>query len=446
LAWSLRTFSSWLFAPRDNAPLVVFRIFFGALLFLEAAGAIATGWVYRVFVEPRFTFPIMGFQWLEALPGKGMYAYFALMAVAAVLVTVGFHFRAGLTVFTVLWSGSYVMQTTAYNNHYYLIILLCLLLLPTPAHADLSWDAEHNPTLRSRTCPRWCSLVFIAQAAIVYFYATIAKLYPDWLAAKPLAIWLSQRTDYPIIGGLYAQPWLKWVLAYGGILFDGLIIPLLLWQRTRLIALGMAILFHLFNSITFQIGIFPYLAMSLCIFFFPPERVRDTFSWLMRKGVAAPADSSPAQHRGLLLAFLSIFFLVQIALPLRHFLYPGNVHWTEEGHRMAWHMMLRTKSGRIHYVVKDPVSGKSWRVNPSAHLGAKQSDRIATRPDMIWQFAQRLARQYRDKGYPTVEVYAFTRVSLNGRPYQPLVNSEVDLAKAKWTWFQPLDWLVPLEE
>jgi hypothetical protein len=162
--------------------------------------------------------------------------------------------------------------------------------------------------------------------------------------------------------------------------------------------------------------------------------------------VAAPGDSTTTEHRNLTLTFLSVFFLLQIALPVRHFLYPGNVHWTEEAHRMAWHMMLRTKAGRIHYLVKDPLSGESWRVDPKDYLAPKQSERIATRPDMIWQFAQRLAREYRGKGHASVEVYAFTRVSMNGRPYQPLVDSTVDLAKAEWTWFRPLDWLVPLKE
>jgi len=76
-----------------------------------------------------------------------------------------------------------------------------------------------------------------------------------------MAIWLDQRTDYPIVGALYQQPWLKWVMAYGGLLYDGLVVPMLLWRRTRLLAVGASLVFHVFNSITFQIGIFPYLAV-----------------------------------------------------------------------------------------------------------------------------------------------------------------------------------------
>ena len=40
----------------DNAPLIVFRIFFGFLIACESFGAIFTGWVKQVFIAPQFTF------------------------------------------------------------------------------------------------------------------------------------------------------------------------------------------------------------------------------------------------------------------------------------------------------------------------------------------------------------------------------------------------------
>ena len=43
-----------LFQPIDNAPLIIFRIFFGFLLAAETFGAILTGWVYRNFIEPKY--------------------------------------------------------------------------------------------------------------------------------------------------------------------------------------------------------------------------------------------------------------------------------------------------------------------------------------------------------------------------------------------------------
>jgi vitamin K-dependent gamma-carboxylase len=434
-----------LFAEIDNGSLVAFRVFFGFLLFLESGGSIATGFVRKVFVEPPFTFSIVGFEWLRPLPGGGMYFYYAAMAAAALLVTAGAWFRPALLVFTLLWTGSYLMQTASYNNHYYLLILLCLLLLSTPAHAYFSYDAHRRPALRSLTCPRWCVLIFVVQTAILYFFAFVAKLDADWLAARPLAIWLAERTDYPIVGALYAQPWLPWVMAYGGLLYDGLAVPMLLWRRTRPLAVAFSLLFHLFNSITFQIGIFPYLAIGLCIFFFPPAAVRGRF--FPRKPAAVEgAVLTPPSRRRVVIAVGAAYFAVQIVVSMRHLLYPGNVNWTEEGHRMSWRMMLRTKWGRIHYVVRDPASGVSRRVEPADELSTEQAERLATRPDMIWQYARRLARQFADKGVENAEVYAFTEVSLNGHPPQPLVDSSVDLAKVDWDFFGHTDWILPVKE
>src|SRR5690606_39692624 len=122
--------------------LIFFRLIFGLLIFLESAGAIFTGWVKRVFVDPAFTFTFIGFEWLTPLPGYGMYFYYALMAVFGLMVMVGFFYRFALTSFTILWTATYLMQKTSYNNHYYLLILFCLIMLILPAHRWLSVDAK----------------------------------------------------------------------------------------------------------------------------------------------------------------------------------------------------------------------------------------------------------------------------------------------------------------
>jgi vitamin K-dependent gamma-carboxylase len=434
-----------LFTEVDNSTLILFRMGFGLFLFFESAGSIATGWVRRVFIEPDFTFPITGFDWPQPLSGPWMYVWYAVMAAAGLMVACGAWFRAALALFTVLWTGTYLMQTTSYNNHYYLLILLCVLLLTTPADADRSVHAHRDPSRRSSTCPRWCLTIFVLQTAIVYLFAFVAKLDADWLAGRPLAIWLAQRTSYPIIGPFYALPWLPRALAYGGLLFDGLVVPLLVWSRTRLVAVGISLLFHLFNSITFQIGVFPYLALSLSIFFFPPESVRARF-FPRRPPGAAGTIATRRRRQGPILALLGLYFAIQIVLPLRHWLYPGNVDWTEEGHRMAWRMMLRTKWGDVHYEVRDPQTGERWRVDPDDFLSPKQAARIAGQPNLVWQLAHLLERRYRAEGRADVEVYAFTRVSLNGRKPRPIVDSSVDLTAVEPSCFRASPWILPLAD
>ncbi len=446
-----RSLRTWLSEPVDNAPLVVFRLLFGLLLFLEAAGSIATGWVGEVYVNPAYRFPHMGFGWLRLLHGWGMYGFYAVMSLAGLLVMVGSRFRPALTAYTAMWALVYFGQTTRYNNHYYLLLLLCVLLLLTPANADLSLDAQQGRVRRTALCPRWCIGIFVAQVAIVYFYAALAKLEPDWLAGRPVGIWLQAKASYPVLGKLYVQPWFKWCLVYGGILFDGLVVPLLLWRRTRWLAVGLAVFFHLFNSYTFRIGIFPYMGIGFCLFFFPGDGMRRWLRttrlapWLAPPQPEANPTSPPAPMGAALTAFLVVYFVVQVLLPLRHHLYPGDSNWTEEGHRMAWRMMLRSKSGTAVLRVVDRESGDSWKVYPHKDLSEKQRTRIAAQPDMMWRYSRDIRERYEKEGRD-VAVYADTRVSLNGRPSQPLIDPEVDLSRAPWTWLEPLPWLVPLRE
>ena len=159
----MKKLTNYLFEEVDNSSLVLFRVFFGLLLTLETAGAIATGWVHESFIEPDFTFNFIGLDFLQPLPGNGMYFYFATMALLGIGVMLGYRYRWCLGGFTVLWSISYLMQKSHYNNHYYLLILLCLLMLMTPANRYLSLDVKRNPKIKSLTCPRWCYVFFILQ-------------------------------------------------------------------------------------------------------------------------------------------------------------------------------------------------------------------------------------------------------------------------------------------
>lgn len=443
-----RSWRNKLFEPVDNSPLIVFRVVFGLLAFLESGGAIATGWVKETFVDPKFAFTFIGFEWLQPLPGDGMYWYYAGMAAFGFLVMIGAFYRISLLAFTLLWSASYLMQKTHYNNHYYLLILLCLLMLCVPANRYFSVDVKRNPALRQLTCPTWCLLIFVLQLGIVYTYAGINKMYPDWLAAKPIAIWFANKTDYPLIGPLLGKAWMPWVVAYGGILFDSLVVPLLLWRKTRLVAFIGAVFFHLFNSAVFQIGIFPYLMLGMMVFFFPPETIRRLF--FKNKPALSTAENSFTQplfwQRNAIVFGFAAYFVVQLLLPLRHHLFPGEVNWTEEGHRLSWRMMLRAKSGHAHFLVKNPATNESWTVFPGQYLNRDQASTMATHPDMVWQFAGFLKKQYQQQGIPNVEIYAISQASLNGRPYQPLIDPQVNLAAVEWFPFQPASWLVPLKK
>ena len=434
--------STFLFKHIDNSSLVVFRILFGLLCFLESAGAVATGWVRRTLIEPEFTFNFIGFDWLQPLPGNWMYIYYTVMGVLGLLIMVGYKYRFSMLLFALLWSATYLMQKSSYNNHYYLLLLLSFIMVLLPAHRYASIDVKLNPKLKSISMPNWCRWVFILQLFIVYTYASIAKIYPDWLDTSVVKLLMQNKSHFPVIGSLLQQEYVHYFIAYSGILFDGLIIPLLLWKPTRKYAFYASIFFHLFNSFVFHIGIFPYLSLAFCLFFFEAETIKTIF--LKKKTLYLGNELKTSNYKRLLIIVFSLYFTIQVALPLRHYFFEDTVLWTEEGHRLSWRMMLRAKSGSISFKVIDRETNNAIPINLNDYLTTKQQRGLKTKPDFIWQFVQRLKQKFADEG-KLVSIYATSYVSVNGKPSKKLINPEVDLSEAEWNPLKHSDWILPLK-
>ncbi len=432
--------NSFLFKKIDNAQLIVFRVFYGLLVAAECYGAIATGWVRKTLVEPKFTFSFIGFEWLQPLPGNGMYIYFAIMGTLGLLITIGYKYRYSAFAFAIMWTAVYLMQKTSYNNHYYLLMLLAYIMAFFPAGKDYSWDAKQNPDHRSHSMHNWVRWTIILQLFIVYTYASVAKLYADWLDFSIVELLMKSKKDYFLIGDLLQQKWVHKIVGVFGIVFDLLIVPALLWKPTRKIAFGFSIFFHLFNSIVFQIGIFPYLSLAFTVFFFPPQTIRNIF--LKPKTITVETSSALPKHTKWIVSVLSIYFIIQLLLPLRHHTFKDDVLWTEEGHRLSWRMMLRSRSGNIRFKVVDTATKKAEYVNLNDYLTKKQKRKVATYPDFAWQFAQRLKKEYAQKGQ-NIQVFAINKVKVNQGKYHEFIDPKVDLANVPWKHFSHNEWIMP---
>ncbi|GAA4800979.1 HTTM domain-containing protein [Litoribaculum gwangyangense] len=339
-----------------------------------------------------------------------------------------------------MWTATYLMQKSAYNNHYYLLVLVSSIMVFLPAHKYASLDVKLNPKLKSISMAQWCKWVIVLQLFIVYTYASLAKLYPDWLDNTFIELLLKPKSNYFLVGDWLQQKWVHYTLTYGGILFDGLIIPLLLFKPTRKYAFIVALFFHLFNSFVLQIGIFPYLALAFTLFFFEPQTIRNIF--LKKKPLYSSEEVIVPNFKTPAIIIFLIYFLLQIGFPLRHYFFEDDVLWTEEGHRLSWRMMLRAKSGYAIYKVENKETGKIHNINLDNYLTKKQQRSATTKPDIIWQFAQRLKKQFKQDGQD-VSVYVNCKVSINGKPYKTLINPEIDLANEKWNPFKHSSWILP---
>ena len=444
-----------LFEPVDISFLVFFRILFGGIMLWEVYRYFTHGWIGRYFVEPVINFTYYGFSWVKPWPGSGMYIHFFVLGLAATCVIAGFFYRIAAPIFFLGFTYTFLLDQTRYMNHFYLVCLISFLMCFLPAERAFSVDALLRRKIRSDVVPAWTLWLLRAQVGIPYFYGGIAKLNSDWLqGGEPMRTWLRPLTTAPGGSLVFTSDWVVYGFVIGGLMLDLLVVPLLLWRRTRPFAFAAAILFNLINSVIFDIGIFPWLMLGALLIYFPPDLLRRFARAFMSPGEAFP-DATPSvssersscptldTSQKVVVGLLAAYLVVQLLFPLRHYLYPGNVSWTEEGHNFAWHMKLRTKEGEAVFTVTHPASGQTWTIKPGDYLKSHQAMKMTTKPDLLIQFAHFLAAEKRREGYDNVEVRAHVMVSLNGRQRQLLIHPNVDLAKQQVSLL-PAHYIVPL--
>ncbi|WP_148680162.1 HTTM domain-containing protein [Nitrosopumilus maritimus] len=434
-----------LFEPSDIAILVYFRIIFGAVMLWEVFRYFEHDWISKYWIDPIFHFTYYGFDWVKPWPGDLMYVHFAAMGVLSVCIMVGFKYRICAILFFLAFSQIFFSEQSRYLNHFYLIWLVSFILIFIPANRSLSIDSWFNKKIRTDFISAYSLWLLRILVGIPYFFGGIAKLNPDWLAGYPLRFWLESEADtFPLLGQFFTEEWFVMFFAYSALFVDLLAVPFLLWRRSRIFAYAILVSFHLLNAQLFSIGIFPWFMIFATLIFFVPSWPRV----LKRFKVAKKPKSkitTLTKNQKIVLSLILIFLVVQITLPLRHYAYPGNVSWTEEGHNFAWHMKLRDKDTLfMEFTATDPSTGRSWTVDHDEDLTARQESKMSTRPDMILQYSHFLAEKYRSQGYEDIEIRVDITSSVNGRDYQKLIYPNVDLAKEPRTLL-PKSWIVPLE-
>jgi vitamin K-dependent gamma-carboxylase len=421
----------WLTETIDNSGLVLFRVLLGLLIVSESFGAILLGWVEAVFIQSKFTFNFIGFDFLQFLHGEKMYTYFFVMGIFGILITLGLFYRFAMTAFTLMWTTVYLIQKESYNNHYYFLILICIIMILLPANGKLSLDAKFFPKIRQTKIPRWMPYMLLFQVAILYFYAAVAKLYPDWLDGTFSKILLNGITQRQFLLDIFNQKWFLLTYAYAGILFDLLIMPALFWRKTRKLAIIASFGFHLFNAYSLKIGIFPFLALSFIVLLYDSIPLK----FLNNKDEILHKNNFNTKF---FVLFFVPFFIVQIILPLRHHFIKGDVLFTEEGHRLSWRMMLRERKGVLNIKVEDKKTGLIRDYNFASELTPKQVKLLSSSPDIIWQYCQRIKKEAKKP----IAIYVDCSVSINRRPYYKLIDEKTDMATAKFDYFGHNEWIL----
>ena len=436
--------------PVSAASAAAFRVAFGLLGVVAACRVAANGWIDALYLEPAHHFTYVGFGWVQPWPGWGMYLHFALLGLTGLGVAFGYRYRLSISAFFLLFTYVELIDKTTYLNHYYWVSLVSFLMIFLPLNRMWSVDARRNSEQAGETIPAWALLALIAQVGVVYVFGGLAKLNPDWLFhAQPLRIWLYNSGDVPLIGPLLKEAWVAYAMSWAGAAFDLTIIGWLLWRRSRPVSYALLVVFHVVTWLLFPIGMFPWIMIAAATLFFSPQWPLRLAAGLRGHALPAAAHDAPgtvATTRGWRAGAvaLSLFALLQVIMPLRHFAYPGNVRWSEEGYRFAWRVMLTEKVGFVRYWVTDTATGERWLRYPEAYLTALQAERMAYQPDMILATAHIIAQDARLHGRE-VEVRADAFVAFNGRRAARLIDPTVDLASIR-PGIGPKTWVLAAPE
>ncbi|MEM9465097.1 MAG: HTTM domain-containing protein [Actinomycetota bacterium] len=410
--------------PVASDSVAFFRIAYGLVGVLVAVRLLAHGWVDRLYLAPEEHLTFARFGWVEPLPGLLMYAHVALLGLLGAAIAVGLRSRLCTVLFVVALGYLELIEATLYLNHYWFLLLAGVLIAVLPVHGRFSIDVARGRRRSEPTVPALVVWAFRAQLAVVYGFAGLAKLNPDWLFdAQPLSLWFADRADVAVVGGVLALPATAYVASWAAAAFDLTVVAGLLHRRTRPFAYGAVLAFHGATGLLFQIGVFPVVMILGTLVFFAPD-------WPRRWGAAAPARSASepvAEVGSAVRVGLLAFAVLQVVLPLRHYAEPGNVRWNEDGYYLAWRVMLTEKAGFGTFVVTDPETDRSWIVEPDAVLEDWQVAAAMVRPDLVHATALLIEARQVDALGRDVEVRADVVVAMNGRPARPLIDPTVDL-------------------
>ncbi len=432
------------------APLVIFRLFFGLMMFASIVRFWANGWIEKLYLQPKFHFSYFGLDFIKPI-GNYTYILFIICAISSLMVAVGYKYRFAIITFFLSFLYIELMDKTTYLNHYYFITILSFLLIFLPANAYFSIDSfqKKKQFLNVSTWTIDCIKILLS---IVYFYAGLAKINSDWLfRAMPLKIWLPSKYDLPFIGtNLMQQNWFHFAMSWSGLIYDLAIPFLLFYKRTRYVAFLFVVIFHVFTRVLFPIGMFPFIMIVSALIFFDAsfhQKIINFISNYLPKINIQTFDKYTFSKTKLafIKPILIVFFVLQILIPWRYLLYPGELFWTEEGYRYSWRVMLMEKAGNTTFRIKDLNTGNSFRVENSDFLTSFQEKQMSYQPDFIIEYAHFLGDHFTKQGHKNIGVFADSYVALNGRLSTKFVDESVNLYQKKITTFKPIDWIFPFQ-
>lgn len=263
------------FRPVSALPFAVYRIVFGAYLFLYY---IQINWFLRLHFADNGLFqnvtlhnglPANTFSLLLAFPGQMQFAasvLYMLSLVSAFLFCVGFASRITAVLNWLFFVSWFSLISIGSNGGDGVISVVCFLFLlaslaghPQRQLSVDAWLGRGKVVPHSPMIPAWSIRLFQLQVVLIYFYAGFHKVFSRvWYEATAMHYVFNQSAWSSIdLSFLSAHPLLIGVITYGSLLFELAIFPVLVWfAATRIYVLLSGVCFHVGIGMTMKVFVF----------------------------------------------------------------------------------------------------------------------------------------------------------------------------------------------
>ncbi|MDA1234303.1 MAG: HTTM domain-containing protein [Acidobacteria bacterium] len=228
----MNAFVKFLGERTDARPLAVARIVIGGVAFLRALVS------YHLFDRVLISGVVRAreYEWVPDMTRAAMPWYTGVWLLVAAAFALGYRTRLSGTILFGLIVYHLAAGQSFFWSHIYFLGCLVLLLTVADAGADLSRDWMSRGGGR-RTVPRWGVALLKLHITIVYGFAAIAKLNPEFLSGAVLERALL-RPEF------LKTPEIVVALAWSSVAFEGCMAIALWMKPLRSWAIVAGVLFH----------------------------------------------------------------------------------------------------------------------------------------------------------------------------------------------------------
>jgi hypothetical protein len=438
LAEKLMNIEKALFKPASIYPLVALRLAFGLAMSLWSLYMIFSGKVADVFSQQVVHFPYTGLEWIKPLPFWGMLLVFIVLAITALGMGAGWHYRRMGIVFTLSFAYVSLIDKASYLSYYYYVLIIALMLLVSPAFRLFSIDLIRKPSIRVDFAPVWLLWAFKLQVVMVFFFAGMAKLNSDWLyTGTPVTLWLQDTLQNLGFTATFlsSNAWIGLLLSWFLVLFDFIIPHFLLDSRTSIQAFLLVAFVQLTGIFFLPTGFFPVLVILSCMVFLPSRIIHhfisrisyflyDVFQFKGDVFTAGGTFMLQYRMRRLFPLLASLFLAFQFVLPVYFYLSWGSFRWASTAFHFSWDIQINHQKNSLSFYKVDKAKGQSEPIAVDHMLSPIQKSSMAADPSMLKQFIGTLKENNPHLSKPEVEIQAQSCVSFNGRPADCFTLSE----------------------